>query len=314
MRILVTGAAGFIGSHLADALIDDGHSVSVVDDFSAGKEENLNPNARLYPASVTDADALDGVFEREKPQAVYHLAAHINLRRSMTAPAFDANANVMGTINTLQSCVRHGAERIVFSSTAAVYSEPLYLPMREDHPKRPQSAYGMAKLAAESYVRFYGDAFGLRYKILRYGNVYGPRQDPHGEAGVVAIFANQMLDGAQPTIFGDGTKTRDYVYVGDVVRANHLALGERGDNDVYNIARGVQTTDFAIFDAVRRAAGSDVDPAYADKRPGEADRVALAPAKAGRILGWTPKMGLAEGVAREVEYIRAQREWLVVSG
>ena len=307
MRILVTGAAGFIGSHLVDALVDDGHSVAALDDFSAGREEHLNPKARMYPASVTDAEALDGVFERERPQVVYHLAAQTSVRRSMATPSFDANVNVVGSINTLQGCVNHGAERIVFSSTCAVYSEPHYLPVREDHPVRPQSAYGTAKLSAEGYIRFYADVYGLRYKILRYGNVYGPRQDPHGEAGVVAIFANQMLDGAQPTIFGDGSKTRDYVYVDDVASANLLALGPRGDNQAYNVASGVETTDLEIFDAVRAASGVDVEPAYRDKRPGEADRIALDCSKARRILGWTPKMGLAEGVALEVEHIRSRR-------
>lgn len=307
MKILVTGAAGFIGSHLVDSLVLDGHSVAALDDLSAGKEDNLNPNARLYVASVTDVDSLDDVFSREKPQAVFHLAAQISVRRSMAAPAFDANANVLGTINTLQSCVEHGVERIVFSSTAAVYSEPLYLPVREDHPKRAQSAYGMAKLSAESYVRFYADVYGLRYKILRYGNVFGPRQDPHGEAGVVAIFANQMLEGEQPTIFGDGSKTRDYVYVDDVASANLLAMAPRGDNDVYNIARGIETTDFEIFDAVRAATSSTVEPLYRPKRSGEADRIALDNAKASRILGWTPKMALSQGVALEVDHIRRRR-------
>ena len=308
MRVLVTGAAGFIGSHVTDALVGAGHSVAAVDDFSAGKEEHLNPRARLHVASVTDVDALDGVFARERPQVVYHLAAQVSVRRSMAAPSQDAGVNVLGSINTIQSCVEHGAERIVFSSTAAVYSEPLYLPVREDHPKRPQSAYGTAKLAVESYLRLYADVHGLRYKVLRFGNVFGPRQDPHGEAGVVAIFANQMLEGVRPTIFGDGSKTRDYVYVDDVASANLLANHPRGDNDVYNIARGIETTDFEIFDAVRAATGVNVEPAYRDKRPGEADRIALDCSKARRILGWTPKVGLAEGTALEVEHIRASLE------
>ena len=308
MKILVTGAAGFIGSHLVDSLVTDGHSVAALDDLSAGKEENLNPNARLYVASVTDVDALDDVFSRESPQAVFHLAAQISVRRSMAAPAFDANTNVLGAINTLQSCVEHGVERIVFSSTAAVYSEPLYLPVREDHPKRAQSAYGMAKLSAESYVRFYADEYGLRYKILRYGNVFGPRQDPHGEAGVVAIFANQMLEGEQPVIFGDGTKTRDYVYVDDVVSANTAGYGTRAATTTCT------TSPAASRPPTSRCSTPCAPPPaptwnllYRPKRPGEADRIALDNAKSRRILGWTPKMSLAEGVALEVDHIRRRR-------
>ncbi len=308
MKILVTGGAGFIASHIVDALVEAGHSVATVDDFSAGQEDNLNPRARLHRISVTDFDALDGVFASEKPDVVYHLAAQTSVRRSMADPPFDACVNILGSINTLQSCVNHGSKRIVFSSTCAVYSEPGHAPVNESHSVRPQSAYGMAKHTVESYIRFYSETYGLRYKVLRYGNVYGPRQDPLGEAGVVAIFTNQMLGGVQPAIFGDGTKTRDYVFVKDVVAANTMALGERGDNEVYNIARGIETSDFEIFDAVRGATDSNIEPVYLEKRPGEADRISLDCSKAKSLMGWSPTTGLGDGILQVVAHVRQRLE------
>ena len=308
MRVLVTGGAGFIGSHIVDSFVQEGHEVAVVDDLSTGRADNLNPGARVYSASITDLSALEEVFAREAPQLVSHHAAHTSVRHSMADPSFDAEVNVVGSINVLQLCVKHGARKLLFASSCAVYSEPSYLPMDESHPVRPQSAYGVAKYAVESYVRFYADVHGLTHTIFRYGNVYGPRQNPHAEAGVVAIFAGQLLRGVQPTIFGDGSKTRDYVFVEDVVNANLLAMGERGDNEVYNLGRGEEVSDLEIFEAVRQATGADVEPIYEEKRPGEADRVRLDCSKAREGLAWAPKVQIKEGVLRAAAHHRQRHQ------
>ncbi|MCH7786592.1 MAG: NAD-dependent epimerase/dehydratase family protein [Chloroflexi bacterium] len=304
MRALVTGGAGFIASHIVDALIEKGHDVTIVDNFSAGSEDNVNPNAHLHRLDITDSEALDAVFASAKPEVVYHLAAQTSVRHSMTDTSFDARVNVIGSINALQSCVNHDVSRILFSSTCAVYSEPESVPMDETHPIRPQSAYGMAKYTVENYIRFYSDVYGLRYKVFRYGNVYGPRQSPHGEAGVVAIFTGQLMSGVQPKIFGDGSKTRDYVFVSDVVEANMIGLSDEGDNEIFNIAQGVEVSDFEIFDAVRNATDSDIEPVYGEKRAGEADRISLNWSKARKSLGWSPKVHLHDGVQQVVAHYR----------
>ena len=288
MRILLTGGAGFIGSHVADAVIDRGHSVAVIDDLSTGKSDNVNHGARFYEASVLDVEAVARVFEQEDPDVVIHHAAQTDVRRSMSDPAFDAMANILGTVTLLQACVRHKITRFIFASSSAVYSEPRYIPMDELHPIDPQSAYGISKYASEMYIRLHANAHGLKYKILRYGNVYGPRQNPKGEAGVVGIFCGQLIGGIQPTIYGDGTKTRDYVYVTDVADANIRALQEAGDNAVYNLASGEETSDYRIFEAIRNALGSDIAPRYATRRPGEAYRVCLDNSKSVEILDWRP--------------------------
>ena len=304
VRALVTGGAGFIGSHVVDALLHEGHDVTVVDDLSTGRQSHLSPEVRFYQTSVTDFDGLAKVFASERPEFVSHHAAQKSVRDSMANPSFDALVNVVGSVNVFELSVRHGCERMVFASTAAVYSEPVHLPMSESHPVRAQSAYGTSKLAAEGYLQFYGDVYGTRYVVFRYANVYGPRQDPKGEAGVVAIFAKRILEGQRPTIYGDGTKTRDYVFVSDVVSANLAAMESVNHSDVMNLGRGIQVTDYEIFDLVRRAAGSDIQPVYADKRPGEADRVSLAAARAADLLKWRPAVAPEEGIQRTVDYFR----------
>ncbi len=306
MKVLVTGGAGFIASHIVDTLLSEGHSVSVVDDLSTGSAENLNPAARLYEVSITDHEALADVFHRERPDLVNHHAAQTDVRRSVADPAFDARVNVVGSLNLLRLCVEYSITRILFPSSCAVYPEPRHVPMDESHPIGPQSAYGVAKYTVENYLRLYADVHGLRYKALRYGNVCGPRQNPKGEAGVVAIFAGQLLAGARPTIYGDGSKTRDYVAVEDIVRANILAMGDTGDDEVYNLSRGIEVTDLEIYEAVREAVGVDVRPAYAPQRPGEAGRVILDCSKVKRLLGWDSAIGLADAVKRTVEHIRRQ--------
>lgn len=304
MKVLVTGGAGFIGSHVADALIARGDRVVIVDNLSTGKKENLPSGAAFYSVDIRDAAALADVLSREKPDRVNHHAAQTDVRRSMEEPAYDAQVNVLGTVNLLRLCVQHKIQKVVFASSSAVYPEPEYVPVREDHPIRPVSAYGLTKHIGENYLQLYRDACGLAFTAFRYGNVYGPRQDPSGEAGVVAIFCGQMLAGVQPTLFGDGRKTRDYVYVNDVVAANLLALDGAGDDEVFNIGWGREVSDFEVFDAVRRAMAKQVEPVYASKRPGELDRIALDSSKAARRLSWVPRIPFEEGILRCAEHYR----------
>ena len=304
MRVLVTGGAGFIGSHIVDELINQGHTVSVVDDFSEGSLRNLNSDARLFDVSINDAPALEEAFAEARPDIVSHHAAQISVRNSMYDPTRDAQVNIIGSLNVLQAAVKHDVERFIFASTSVVYAKPSRLPMDEAHPLSPESVYGVSKLSVENFIRLYSDTYGIRHKIFRYGNVFGPRQNPHGEAGVVAIFAGQFLRGEQPTIFGDGTKTRDYVFVSDVVAASIAAMDEAGDNDTYNIARGIGVSDYEMFDAVAAAADSSMQPRYAPVRPGEPQHLSLDPTKAHEILAWRPSVSLSEGIAQVVEHYR----------
>src|SRR5208283_4025613 len=226
MRILVTGGAGFIGSHTVDALIAaGGHQVSILDDLSAGKRGQVNPQASFTQADLRDAAAVKGVIARERPEAIVHLAAQMDVRRSVADPPFDAQVNLVGFLNLMEAAREQGLKRVIFASTGgAIYGEQEVFPCDEDHPRRPVSPYGVAKFATEAYLFFYKVQYGIDYVALRYANVYGPRQDPHGEAGVVAIFCGRILEGQPCTIYGDGGQTRDYVYVGDVVRANLAAI------------------------------------------------------------------------------------------
>ncbi len=304
MRVLVTGGAGFIGSHIVDALVADGHSVFVMDDMSAGNRANLNSKAAMYETDIIDAQAVADAFADAKPDVVNHHAAQISVRNSMSDPAHDARINILGSLNVLQACVANGVRRIIFPSTCAVYATPQRLPMPEDHPQRPESIYGASKLSVETFIRLYTDTYGIRHKIFRYGNVYGPRQNPGGEAGVVGIFTGQLSRGEQPTIFGDGTKTRDYIYVQDIVAANIAALTNNGDDETYNLAYGVGISDYEIFDAVRSATGSDMQPTYAPVRPGEADAISIDPSKAQQAFEWQPQVPLADGIAQVVAHYR----------
>lgn len=304
MRILVTGGAGFIGSHIVDELINRGHTVTVVDDLSEGSLQNLHSEAKLFDVNINDAPALEKAFDEARPELVSHHAAQISVRNSMYDPTHDAQVNIIGSLNVLQAAVKHDVERFIFASTSAVYSKPDHLPMDETHPLSPESVYGVSKLSVENFVRLYSDTYGIKHKIFRYGNVFGPRQNPHGEAGVVAIFTGQFLRGEQPTIFGDGTKTRDYIFVSDVVSASIAAMSDAGDNDTYNIARGIGVSDYEMFDAVATAADSSMQPKYAPVRPGEPHHLSLDPTKAHEILSWHPRVSLSEGIAQVVEHHR----------
>ena len=305
MKILVTGGAGFIGSHLVDALIERGDEVVVVDNLSTGCRENVNPQTELYELSVGDLGLAD-IFERERPDIVSHHAAQIDLRRSVAEPLFDAQENILGSLNVIVNAVRYGVRNFIYASSGgAIYGEPQYLPVDENHPINPTSQYGVSKHTVEHYLHSYALQYGLNYVVLRYPNVYGPRQNPLGEAGVVAIFARQMLGGERPTIFGSGDKTRDYTHVSDVVSANLLAM-EQGKNAICNIGTGVETSDQDIFDALAAALGYDSAPLYTSVRPGEIQRICLDWSKAERELGWRPQLLLKEGIAKTVAYFKAQ--------
>jgi UDP-glucose 4-epimerase len=302
MDTLVTGGAGFIGSNLVDALLARGDRVMAVDDLSTGRRENLAPaleaGVDLVEADIRDPQAMLDLFERARPEVVFHLAAQIDVRRSAADPAFDARVNVEGTINVLEAARVSGVRRFVNTSTGgAIYGEGRVIPAPEDHPSAPEAPYGQSKLAAEGYCDLYGRLHGLSTVSLRYGNVYGPRQDPLGEAGVIAIFCGRLLERRRPTVFGDGLQTRDYVYVEDVVAAN-LAAAETGVSGPINIGTGVQTTVLELVDALAELGGRELEPEHAPERPGEVRHIALDYARAREELGWEPGTSLREGLRR----------------
>ncbi len=304
MKILVTGGAGFIASHIVDRYLQLGHQVAIADNLYTGRRKNLNPAASFYEVDITDADAIAEVFAAERPQIVNHHAAQMDVRRSVDEPIFDAETNIIGSLNVIGSALQVGVEKIIYASTGgAIYGELEYSPADEQHPIRPLSPYGISKHAVEHYLCLYQHLDGLDFTVLRYSNVYGLRQNPHGEAGVVAIFGKQMLAGQQPTIFGDGTDSRDYVFVSDVVEANQLAL-EAGSGEIFNISTGEATTVQQILDTVAEASGYEGEPSYAPPRPGDLQHNVLDSTKAQQLLGWTPEAILSEGIALTVEYLR----------
>ncbi len=304
-RVLVTGGAGFIGSHIVDAHLDRGDEVAVVDSLAGGRRAFVSPRARLYEMDVRNA-ALRAVFDRERPQLVNHHAAQVSVSASVSNPSLDADVNIMGTLCLLQLCVEFGVEHLVFASTGgALYGEPDHLPADERSPTAPLSPYGASKLAAEGYIDLYGRLHGLRAGRLRYANVYGPRQDPHGEAGVVAIFARALLDGRQPVIFGDGEQTRDFVFVDDVVRANLRAADQRFLGAV-NIGTGQATTVTTVYRALARAAGVAGPAAYGPPRAGDVRHITLDASAARSSLGWSAEVALDAGLTKTLDWFRSQ--------
>jgi UDP-glucose 4-epimerase len=306
MRILVTGGAGFIGSHVADAFVAAGHQVSIIDDLSSGRRENLNPQACFYQLDVQAADVGD-VFHREQPEVLCHHAAQMDVRRSVADPVFDARVNLVGLLNLMEQGRRNGLKRVLFASTGgAIYGEQETFPASEAHKTEPVSPYGVAKLASERYLFFYSVAYGISYVALRYANVYGPRQSPHGEAGVVAIFSEKLLHGAPAIINGDGTQTRDYVYVGDLVRANLAALESRFVGAV-NLGTGVETDVNTLFRLLCQACGVSANEQHGPAKPGEQRRSVIDSALAQRVLGWRPHTTLEQGLQETVAFFRAGR-------
>lgn len=306
MKILVTGGAGFIGSNVVDRFIGEGHQVVIVDDLSTGFRENVHPKATFYQLDIRDP-GLAEMFEKERPEMVDHHAAQIDVRKSVDDPMFDAQVNVLGSLNLIRQCVAHGVKKVVYASTGgAIYGEPEYLPADENHPVRPLSQYGISKHVVEHYLYLYRHNYDLNYTVLRYPNVYGPRQDPHGEAGVVAIFTEALFQGKQPTIYGDGTHTRDYVFVGDIVEANLLAL-ERGDGQIVNLGWGQEVSVNEIFATLKSHLAMEIEPLYDQERLGEIHRICLDSVKAHRELDWRPRVDLDEGIKRTIEYYRKRQ-------
>ena len=305
MRALVTGGAGFIGSHLVDALLQSGHEVTVVDNLSRGRRESVDSRADLVELDITD-DALVDLVGRAAPEVVFHHAAQIDVRMSVTDPVADADANVVGTVNVLHGCAEHGVRRLVFASSGgAIYGDTEVIPTPEEHEPQPQSPYGTAKLCAEAYGFMYERMRGLEFVALRYANVYGPRQDPHGEAGVVAIFTERLLRGEPPTINGDGQQTRDYVFVADVVAAN-LQAASASPGGAVNIATGVETDVNTLYEHLRTILDVDIDAVHGPAKPGEQQRSCLAIERAASELGWSPRVALADGLRLTADFFRGR--------
>ena len=295
MRVLLTGGAGFIGSHVAELLLERGDEVAIVDDLSTGKRENVPEAARFYEADIRSG--CREIFGDFQPEALCHQAAQMDVRRSVREPDFDAEVNVLGTVRLLQNCADHGVEKVVFASTGgAVYGEQREFPAPEDHPLYPVSPYGVSKLACERYMHYYHVQFGLPYVALRYANVYGPRQDPHGEAGVVAIFCGNLAQGQTSTINGGGEQTRDYVYVGDVARANVLALESGVPSGAYNIGTGVETSVNSLYELLLGTAARDLPARHGPSKPGEQLRSSVDPTLAGHTFGWYAQTDIRTGL------------------
>ncbi len=303
MKILITGGAGFIGSHIVDRLIEEGHEVVVVDNLVTGKKKNINKGARFYKADICSSK-LEKIFKKERPELVSHHAAQIDVRKSVSDPVYDAQVNILGMINLLQCCIKHSVRKVVFASSGgAIYGEQEAFPASENHPLKPVSPYGIGKLTGENYLYYYKINYGLDYINLRYANVFGPRQDPFGEAGVVAIFTNKMLKGEQPIINGNGIQTRDYVFVEDVVEAN-MAVIQRGVSDAYNVGTGKETSVNELFRHLMEITKADIKEVHGPGKKGEQLRSVLDYGKISKECEWEPRVSIQEGLKKTVEYFK----------
>lgn len=303
MRILITGGAGFIGSQIADAYLQDGHAVAVLDNLRSGTRQNLSTQATFYHADITDAPAVAAAFGEFAPHVVSHHAAQLDVRVSVDEPVYDAQANILGGLNVLTNAVRVGASRFIFASSGgAIYGTPRTLPADERALEQPESPYGVTKLAFEHYLRVWQRLHNITPVMLRYANVYGPRQGATGEAGVVSVFGKRLLQNQNCTIFGDGTSARDYVYVGDVVEANRLAI-TRGDGQTLNIGTGQLTTIREVFDVLRELADANIEPEFSSARAGEVYRSSLECSRAREVLGWTPQTSFRDGARLTLEQL-----------
>lgn len=312
MRILITGGAGFIASHIADAYLELSHEVAVFDSFASGRRENLAPQVTVFQGDISDASAVERAFSQFRPEVVSHHAAQLDVRRSLAEPVYDAQINILGSLHVLQNAVRVGAHRFIFASSGgAIYGDAIQIPTPETAPENPESPYGLTKLAFEGYLRIWHKNTGIVPVCLRYANVYGPRQSVKGEAGVVAVFAKRLLAGKPCTIFGDGTSSRDYTFVEDIARANVQALS-RGDGGAWNIGTGTQTPIARVYEEIRAAVGElngraiETPAAFELLRAGEVIHSALDATKAREVLGWEPQTNFREGVRETVAYLKRE--------
>ena len=306
MKILVTGGAGFIGSQVADAFIADGHDVYIIDNLSTGNEKNINHKAQFLKYDINSPDILK-IFEKEKFDAVNHHAAQIDVRKSVNDPIFDASINILGTINLLQSCIKTGVKKFIFASTGgAIYGEQEYFPADENHPTKPVSPYGITKLTIEKYLFFYKNEYGLNYTILRYANVYGPRQNPLGEAGVVAIFTNKLIKNENPIINGNGNQTRDYVFVEDVVKANIINLNNNS-SDIYNVGTGIETSVNEIFSKLNKISGGIAEEKHGPAAKGEQLRSVITSDKLYKKFDWKPSVKIDDGLKKTFNYFESKK-------
>ena len=306
MKVLVTGGAGFIGSNLVDRLIANGYPVVVVDNLSTGFKKFINPKATFYNVDIRDIQKIQKIFDKEKPEVVHHLAAQMDVRVSTRRPIFDATCNIIGSINIILSSLHSKTKKIIYANKGgALYGEvdPRYLPISETYPINPISQYGISKHTVEHYLFLYNYLYKLDYISLRYPNVYGPRQNPNGEAGVIAIFTGKMLNGQRPTIYGNGKQTRDYVYVKDIVDANIIAQ-ESNKNGCYNIGTGKETSVLKIFETLKKETNFDKEPIFDKPRAGEIYRICLNPLKIKRELGWEAKHNIEQGIKKTIEYYK----------
>lgn len=308
MKILVTGGAGFIGSHVTDRFLQDGHEVTVLDNLVTGDRRNLNPKARFAELDIRDAKGIEQLLAAERFDVIDHHAAQMDVRKSTEDPLYDAEVNILGSVNLIMRACRHGVKKFIYISTGgAVYGEPARLPVTEEDPINPECQYGISKHTVEHYLHLYRLLSKLNFTVLRYPNVYGPRQSPKGEAGVIAIFSGKMLESETPTIFGDGQALRDYVYVSDVAEANALALS-KGDGEIINIGSERGTSVQELFDHLKAMTGFGGEAHRAPLRPGEIRQIFLSGQKARRVLGWAPKVGLPEGLRQTVDWTNAVRQ------
>jgi len=305
MKLLCTGGAGFIGSHISKAFLKDGHTVHIIDDLSAGKRENIPAEAVFHHLDIR-SDAAAALMRQEQYDMLVHHAAQMNVRESVKHPREDASVNIDGLLNLLEAGREHGLQRVLFASTGgAIYGDPVYAPQDEEHPLCPVSPYGVSKLASEKYLDFYREEHGIPYVSLRYANVYGPRQNPAGEAGVIAIFIEQMLNGKAPTIFGDGTQTRDYIYIDDVVAINRAVMEYDGTH-IFNVGTGEETSLNHLFEQIQAHTDPSIDNEYGPAQPGEQMRSVLDISRAKEELGWAPETDMAYGIGKTVEWFESQ--------